>query len=49
MRHQRVRRPLRLHFCGGFAERQRLALREQIGHQQIVLVAERVQRAGRSR
>src|SRR5438093_6490781 len=44
MRHQVVGRSLSLHFSGGFAERQRLALREQVGYQKVVLVADGIQR-----
>src|SRR5450755_1248960 len=35
---------LGLHFLGGLSERQRLALCKQIGHQQVVLIAEGIER-----
>ena len=47
--HQPFRRPLGADLLRGLAKRQRLGLREDVGHQQIVMVAQRVQRAGRSR
>src|SRR6202040_2537943 len=37
-------RSLGLYFVGSLAERQRLALCKQISHQQVVLVAERIER-----
>src|SRR5579872_3071211 len=44
MRHQRVRRPFRLHLLRRLAEGQRLRLREETGHQEVVVRAERIQR-----
>ena len=44
VRHQPLRRPFGPHFLGRLAEGQRLGLGEQVGHEQVVVVAERVQR-----
>ena len=44
MRHQPVRRAFRLDLLGRLAERQRFGLREDIGHQHVVMPAERVER-----
>ncbi len=42
----RVGRALGPHLLLGLAERQRLGLREHVGHQQVVVVAQRVERLG---
>src|SRR3954468_13067140 len=42
MRHQPVGRPFRLHLRGALAERQRLALREDIREQDVVMMAKRI-------
>ena len=44
VRHQPVGRPFGPDFLRRLAERQRLALGEDIGHQHIVMLAQRVQR-----
>ena len=49
VRHQPVRRALGPHLLGRLAERQRLGLGEHVGHQHVVVSAERVQRLRRSR
>ena len=46
VRHQPVGRALGLDLLGRLAEGQRLGLREDVGHEQIVMVAERVERLG---
>ena len=46
VRHERRRRTLRLHLLGGLAERERLGLREDVGEQQVVVAAARIQRLG---
>ena len=48
MRHEPIGRAFGLHFIVRLAERQRLGLREQVRHQQIVLVAERIQRLAKA-
>ena len=46
VRDDRLRRPLRAHLLGRFAEGERLALGEDVRHQQVVVVAERVVASG---
>ena len=46
MRRDRLRRALGSDLLLGLAERQRLGLGEHVGHQQVVVVAERIQRLG---
>ena len=42
VRHELLRRPLGAHLLGRLAEGERLALGEDVGHQQVVVVAERI-------
>src|SRR3546814_10539720 len=44
VRHQRLVDALGAHFVRRLPERQRLALRKQVGHQQVVLFVERAER-----
>ena len=49
MRHLERRHAVGLDLGRGLAERQGLGLGKEVGHQQIVMIAQRVERAGRSR
>ena len=49
VRDDRLGRPLGAHLRLGLAERERLGLREDVRHEDVVVVAERVQRLARSR
>ena len=44
VRHKPIRRALRLHLLRRLAERQRLALREDVGQQHVVMAAQRIER-----
>ena len=46
VRDDRLRRPLGAHLLGRLAEGERLGLGEDVGHQQVVVVAERVVATG---